>query len=231
MIQDIYPTLGALKAAFPTGNEYAYQVTADKGIYIWSELVNDWKSLGQLQGPQGPQGIQGVQGEKGETGATGPKGDTGAQGVQGEQGVQGVQGEQGIQGVAGKDGKSAYASATEAGYTGTETAFNNSLAKVPAHIADTTIHVTASEKASWDGKANVGDIPTKVSELTNDADYATTNNIPRNVSDLYNDANYVAEDYVDAKVAQKAPMYTYGTADLSAGDDPLDTGVLYIVYE
>lgn len=56
-IQDIYPTLAALKQAFPTGNEYAYQVTAeDDEIFIWSELATDWVSLGKLQGPQGKAG-------------------------------------------------------------------------------------------------------------------------------------------------------------------------------
>lgn len=110
VIQDIYPTLGELKTAYPTGNEYAYQVSADKNIYIWSELENDWVSLGQLQGPQGPQGIQGVQGVKGDTGAQGPQGIQGIQGEKGEKGdkgdtgAQGPQGEQGIQGLMGPEG-------------------------------------------------------------------------------------------------------------------------------
>ena len=58
VIQDVYPTIGELKAAIPTGNEYAYQVSSDKNIYIWSERENDWTSLGPLQGPQGAQGVQ-----------------------------------------------------------------------------------------------------------------------------------------------------------------------------
>lgn len=129
-IQDLYPTIGALKSAIPLGNEFAYQVSADKNIYIWSEAVTDWISLGQLQGPQGAQGIQGIQGVKGEKGDKGDKGDTGAQGiqgVQGEQGPQGIQGLQGIQGNSGADGKSAYQVAVEYGYAGTETYFNTML--------------------------------------------------------------------------------------------------------
>ena len=47
------------------------------------------------------------------------------------------------------DGKSAYQSAVEAGYSGTETAFNTALSNVPGHIADASIHVTAEEKAAW----------------------------------------------------------------------------------
>lgn len=221
VIQDIYPTLAALKEAFPTGNDYAYQVTAeDKEIFIWSELVSDWVSAGALQGPQGPQGIQGIQGPKGdtgeqgpqgiqgpagpqgptgETGPQGPKGDTGATGPEGPQGIQGPQGEQGIQGpqgpkgdtgetgpqgpqgpqgvegpegpqgpagVAGADGKSAYQTAVEAGYAGTETAFNETLKDVPGHIANNNNPhgvtaaqagaIPSSEKGSANGVATLG---------------------------------------------------------------------------
>ena len=102
VIQDIFPTLAALKTAYPTGNEYAYQVTAEnKEIFIWSEEAGDWASLGPLRGPQGPQGIQGVQGPQG---IQGPKGDTGDTGPQGAQGVQGIQGEPGEQGPKGDKG-------------------------------------------------------------------------------------------------------------------------------
>ena len=125
-VKDIYPTLAALKQAFPTGNEYAYQVTGENDeIFIWSALNSDWTSVGKLQGPQGPQGptgdtgpqgpkgdtgpqgpqgIQGIQGEKGDTGAQGPKGDTGPQGPQGIQGIQGEKGDTGAQGPKGDTG-------------------------------------------------------------------------------------------------------------------------------
>lgn len=75
-------------------------------------------------GERGPQGIQGLQGEVGPAGPTGPKGDTGPQGPQG---IQGVKGDVGPQGSAGADGKSAYQTAEEAGYTGTEEEFNSAL--------------------------------------------------------------------------------------------------------
>lgn len=121
-IQDIYPTLAALKTDYPTGNEYAYQVTGeDNEIFIWSELQNDWASLGKLQGPQGPQGIQGVQGPQGErgaqgeTGAQGPVGPQGEQGIQGEKGETGEQGVQGIQGVPGEQGVQGKAATVEIG--------------------------------------------------------------------------------------------------------------------
>lgn len=183
-VQDIYPTLAALKQAFPTGNEYAYQVTAeDDEIFIWSELATDWVSLGKLQGPQGPQGptgatgaqgpkgdagpqgpqgVQGIQGEKGEqgaTGATGPTGPTGLEGPEGPQGPQGEtgpQGEQGIQGPQGEAGESAYTAASKGGYTGTQTQFNSDLAQI-ASKADKTVPAAAGNLAALDAAGNLSD--------------------------------------------------------------------------
>lgn len=191
-IQDIYPTLAALKQAFPTGNEYAYQVTAeDDEIFIWSELDTDWVSLGKLQGPQGPQGptgatgaqgpkgdagpqgpqgVQGIQGEKGEqgaTGATGPTGPTGPEGPEGPQGPQGEtgpQGEQGIQGPQGEAGESAYTAASKGGYTGTETQFNSDLAKI-GNKADKTVPAAAGNLAALDAAGNLSDSGKKVGDF------------------------------------------------------------------
>ena len=44
-------------------------------------------------------------------------------------------------------------------------------AAIEAHAGNAGIHVTADEKASWNGKAELSDIPTKVSELSNDSGY------------------------------------------------------------
>lgn len=183
-IKDIYPTLAALKQAFPTGNEYAYQVTGeDDEIFIWSALNGDWTSVGKLQGPQGPQGptgatgpqgpkgetgeqgpqgVQGVQGEKGEQGATGPAGPSGPtgpegpEGPQGPQGETGPQGEQGIQGPQGEAGESAYTAASKGGYTGTETQFNSDLAKI-GNKADKMVPAAAGNLAALDAAGNLSD--------------------------------------------------------------------------
>lgn len=176
VIQDVYPTLGELKSALPTGNEYAYQVSADKNIYIWSENTTDWISLGQLQGPQGPQGIQGIQGPtgaQGEQGIPGAKGADGLQGPEGPQGPQGVQGPQGIQGIPGTDGKSPYQIAVEGGYVGTETSFNAALANTPNILNDAKAYTDSTresinaEVAAINGKigvtnSNVSALDTKV---------------------------------------------------------------------
>ena len=67
-------------------------------------------------------------GDQGATGETGPTGPTGASGADGATGPTGPQGAQGPQGPAGADGKSAYQSAAESGYTGTEAEFGAALA-------------------------------------------------------------------------------------------------------
>lgn len=175
VIQDIYPTLGALKSAFPYGNEYAYQVTSENDeIFIWSEFANDWASLGALQGPmgpqgatgpqgptgatgatgatgpEGPQGIQGVQGEQGPVGPQGPKGDKGDTGEQGPQGIQGERGPQGAtgaQGVQGVAGKDAYVGAQENGYAGSESQFYSDLAKITTTVTTATNAQSAANAA------------------------------------------------------------------------------------
>lgn len=155
-IEDVYPTLAALRNAIPAGNNKMYMVEADRECYIWSEIENDWASVGKLQGPEGPQGPegkQGVQGPKGDTGAQGPQGEQGIQGIQGVQGAIGPEGPQGPAGVKGTDGKNAYQTAAEAGYSGTETAFNTALKDVPGHIANDDLHVTSEQKTTWNGKA------------------------------------------------------------------------------
>lgn len=171
-VKDIYPTLAALKQAFPTGNEYAYQVTGeDDEIFIWSALNGDWTSVGKLQGPQGPQGPtgatgaqgpQGEQGIQGEPGAKGDKGDPGEKGepgLQGEQGIQGppgAQGERGLQGPQGIAGESAFSSASKGGYTGTETQFNSDLAKI-GDKADKKVPTAAGNLAALDAAGNLTD--------------------------------------------------------------------------
>lgn len=159
-IQDIYPTLSALKNAYPTGNEYTYQVTAENNeLFIWSEIANEWSSIGALKGAQGEQGLAGTieigtvsTGETGTNvvvtntgtptnavfnfviprGELGPQGPQGIQGIQGIQGPEGPQGPQGIQGPQGEQGQSAFQSAINGGYTGDEATFNKSLATIPS---------------------------------------------------------------------------------------------------
>ena len=127
------------------------------------------------QGPKGdtgPAGADGAPGAKGDTGAQGPKGDPGEKGdaftyadftaaqlaaLKGEKGDTGPQGEPGAKGDTGEtgpkgaDGKSAYASAQDGGYTGTETKFNAALAQVGSKVDKSTIVEVTLLAANWAG--------------------------------------------------------------------------------
>ena len=92
----------------------AYEVAVLNG-YIG--IQSEW--LLSLKGEQGIQGIQGIQG---------------LQGVRGETGATGSAGTDGINGSNGTDGKSAYQSALDGGFTGTESEFNTKLATAEANV-------------------------------------------------------------------------------------------------
>lgn len=103
-IKDVYPTLALLQAAFPNGEEGAFQISANGELYIWSDANLAWQSIGALQGPEGPRGPQGVQGPQGGQGETGAQGEPGAEGPQGEQGLPGPAGPKGEKGDQGPPG-------------------------------------------------------------------------------------------------------------------------------
>ncbi len=174
-IEDVYTTLAALRNAIPSGNDKMYQVEENRECYIWSETALDWVSVGKVEGPVGPQGVQGIQGPEGpqgETGATGPQGPEGPQGVQGEQGAvgpEGPQGKQGIQGVPGNDGKSAYDTALDGGYQGTEAQFNAALSKADTFATQDQLTESVSSLA-----AQVVPVTRKINNLDLSADRTLT---------------------------------------------------------
>lgn len=55
------------------------------------------------------------------------------------------------------------------------------------------------------------DIPSKVSELENDANYATRSEIPTRVSQLENDSNYATKSEIPTKVSQLQNDVNYAT--------------------
>lgn len=81
-------------------------------------------------------GIDGKDGSTGTTGATGATGASGAQGASGASGATGKDGRDGVAGQAGAAGKSAYQSAVEAGYVGTEEEFSKMLSSIGVKIED-----------------------------------------------------------------------------------------------
>lgn len=85
---------------------------------------------------------------------------------------------------------------------------------VTAHTADTTIHVTANEKAAWNNKSDFsGDyndltnkptiptVPTSNTAFTNDAGYITSSALN----------GYATEDYVTASTSTKLDVSTFET--------------------
>lgn len=86
--------------------------------HLWVYDGSTWIDAGEIKGPKGDKGDPGDVGSKGDPGEQGEKGDTGDTGPQGEPGATGA------------DGKSAYASAQDGGYTGTESEFYADLAAV-----------------------------------------------------------------------------------------------------
>lgn len=95
VVRDRFDTLEELKSAHPIGepgDAYAVGSEDDNTIYIWSEDLMNWKSIGKLQGPAGPQGPKGDQGEQGPEGPAGAQGPIGPEGPRGEQGPQGEPG-------------------------------------------------------------------------------------------------------------------------------------------
>ena len=143
--------------SIPGENGYWLIWNTDSGAYVESELPLPAVSVGP-QGPQGEKGDKGdaftyadftaeqlaaLKGEKGDTGATGPQGPQGEQGPKGDTGETGPQGPKGDTGTAGADGKSAYASAQDGGYTGTEAEFAEKLAQ--EQLTGTTKNLTPTQ--------------------------------------------------------------------------------------
>lgn len=168
-----------------TGYSYLTDLSGSQGIKGDKGDKGDQGVQGE-QGIRGEQGIQGIQGEKGEDGANGKDGENGADGVgianiantstdgktdtytitltngnkftftvtngtDGTNGKDGEDGKNGSDGKSGQDGKTAYEYAKEGGYTGTEQEFAQKLAK---------------------------ELPTKLSELTNDENFITALGAP-----------------------------------------------------
>ena len=125
-----YETLALLEAAHPTGDAgdaWAVGTATDNLIYLWDTDQLEWTCVGALQGPPGPQGVQGLQGI------------------------------QGISGSSGTAGKSAYESAVDGGYAGTENEFNAELAgignkaDIPSTFSEGNICVFDSDGNYVDG--------------------------------------------------------------------------------
>ncbi|MEG1847371.1 MAG: hypothetical protein RRX92_01475 [Lachnospiraceae bacterium] len=105
--------------------------------YEQSLLLQD--TMEEKEGIDGTDGTDGTDGENGYNGQDGINGADGTSGIDGKAGIPGINGangKNGIDGINGKDGKTAYASALEAGYQGTEEEFGIILSTTPAKIIE-----------------------------------------------------------------------------------------------
>ena len=73
------------------------------------------------------------------------------------------------------------------------------------HTANTDIHVTASDKQTWNNKS---DFSGDYNDLTNKPTIPT---VPTNVSDFVNDAGYATSGYVDSSVSGKVNTTDFNT--------------------
>lgn len=94
-----------------------------------------------------------------------------------------------------------------------EEVLEEAQAKIEEHNADITSH---------------NDIRDMIVETQNTANTANTT-----ASDAQSTANEAKTAAANAQTTadSKAPAYTYGTADMTAGSSALETGKLYFVYE
>lgn len=176
----LYGTLLALQAAHPTGEagQAWFVGTADDNVvYQWDVDKNQWVNVGPLKGPKGDKGDTGSPGANGAPGtaatiqvgnvsggttASVTNSGTSAAAVfdfvlpKGDKGEKGAAGDPGAKGDPGAAGKSAYASAQDGGYTGTEAQFNSDLAKI-GNKADKTVPAAAGNLAALDAAGNLSD--------------------------------------------------------------------------
>ena len=161
-------------------------------------------NAGTLKGEKGDQGLQGIQGERGEQG---PKGDTGEAGAKGDKGdpftyedftqqqlaalkgEKGDTGEQGIQGIQGEKGETG-----ERGPAG-ERGPQGEQGPAGQDGLTTAISVNGTTYTHSNGTIALPNYPT----------------VPTNVSALTNDANYASETFVTNKIAE---------AQLNSGSGP-----------
>lgn len=118
----------------------AYQIAVDNG---YPDTEQAW--LASLKGDKGDTGEPGAAGEKGEPGE---KGDTGAAGKDGRDGTDGAAGRDGV------NGASAYEIAVQHGYSGSETAWLESLHGADGAKGDTGAAGAKGEKGD---KGNPGE--------------------------------------------------------------------------
>ena len=55
-IKGSYPSLSAIEAAFPDGDDAMYLAQDTGYVYTWNDTTHEWESLGSIVGPKGEKG-------------------------------------------------------------------------------------------------------------------------------------------------------------------------------
>lgn len=115
------------------GDAYGIGIDEPYDIYMWDSINSEWVNIGPIQGVKGDDGAQGVTFTPSvdSNGNISWINDGGLENPV----VRNIRGPKGETGAQGADGKSPYQIASENGYTGTETTFNNALTAFPYHNA------------------------------------------------------------------------------------------------
>ena len=161
---DTYADLAAAVTEPAAGEAYAVGTEAPYDIYIWDAVGGAWVDNGNILGIKGDTGATGAvytpsidaQGNISWTNNGGLPNPT----------SRNIRGPQGLPGPAGADGQSAYSSAVETGYTGTEATFNSALATMPAHAAR---HLPTGADPILVKTANIDDAQVTRAKLGTDA--------------------------------------------------------------
>ena len=206
---------GATGAQGPKGDQGEQGVQGPAGpkgdAFTYDDFTTE--QLASLKGPKGDTGDvgpQGPQGPKGDTGDTGPQGLQGPQGIQGEKGDTG---ETGPQGPKGDPGKSAYQTAVEAGYIGTEAEFKTALAAIHTKFGEDDIIPVANggtgASTAEEALLNLGAIRSCVKAyLTGDASTNAVHTLKVSASSpVILDNNSIFEIANDALKVKKAGYY------------------------
>ena len=132
----------------------------EQGHLIVTLTDNTTHDLGKVSGNDGADGEDGVSVTHEWDGTvlrvTSASGTSEAdlKGENGEPGEDGYTPQKGVDYFDGNDGKSAFQSAVDGGYDGTEEDFNKSLADVPVHIEDDVRHISEDERRAWNESTN-----------------------------------------------------------------------------
>lgn len=188
------------------------------------------------QGPAGPKGDtgetgpQGPKGDTGETGPQGPKGDTGETGATGPKGETGPQGPKGDEGDPGKGIKSMAINAQNHLIITYDDDTTQDAGLVPSGGGDVQSVNGQSGVVVLDAEdvgalPNDTDIPSKVSDLTNDSGFIT--NTVNNLANYYLKSETYTQAEVDALIAAAKNGRFISVATLPTTD--IDTKAIYLV--